>query len=114
MTRLLKCRHEVSSQDADWVKRVFRATGIKTCSYFLPKERLFEKMSRVQYVEYVRSGLFKLGMEAAQKAIKDWGGSVQDITHIVWVNTLSDSVVSPIISREQQCRECRKHHCVDA
>ena len=87
MTRLLKCRHEVSSQDADWVKRVFRATGIKTCSYFLPKERLFEKMSRVQYVEYVRAGLFKLGMEAAQKAIRDWGGCVQDITHIVWVST---------------------------
>ena len=87
MTRLLKRRHELTPQDAEWVKRVFRATGIKTCSYFLPKERLFEKMSRVQYVEYVRAGLFKLGMEAAQKAIRDWGGCVQDITHIVWVST---------------------------
>lgn len=80
------CRHELTPQDADWVTRVFRATGIKTCSFFLPKERLFEKMSRVQYVEYVRSGLFQLGVEAARKAIRDWGGDVQDITHIIWVS----------------------------
>ena len=78
-------RHELTPQDADWVTRVFRATGIKTCSFFLPKERLFEKMSRVQYVEYVRSGLFQLGVEAARKAIRDWGGNIQDITHIIWV-----------------------------
>ena len=81
--------------------RVFRATGIKTCSFFLPKERLFEKMSRVQYVEYVRSGLFQLGVEAARKAIRDWGGDVQDITHIIWVSEkgifilLASSVLCP-------------------
>ena len=83
---MTSCRHELTPQDADWVTRVFRATGIKTCSFFLPKERLFEKMSRVQYVEYVRSGLFQLGVEAAKKAIRDWGGDVQDITHIIWVS----------------------------
>ena len=42
--------HKLTANDIDFVTRVFNATTIETCFSFLPKEMLFHKMTREEWV----------------------------------------------------------------
>ncbi len=78
----------------EFARRIFPATGIQAGSSPLPKERLFTKMPRSEFVSYVRAAVQDMSVRACSDALRSWGGAVQDITHLVF-GTMSAVIDAP-------------------
>lgn len=53
-------QHRLTSDDEDFIHRVFKATGILTCQSFLTADRLFSRMTREEYAAYTRPALLQV------------------------------------------------------
>lgn len=84
----------VVDPDTTFIDRVFKATQIDTCRSFLSEDQLFKRMSREEYIRYTRDGLLSMGIDAAARAIREWGGSTSAITHIVY-GTMTGAIYAP-------------------
>jgi hypothetical protein len=62
-----------------------QATMIETAQSYLPRDQLAKKMTRSEYVAYVRPSLLDLGLRAAKDVIGQSGVDVSQITHVVSV-----------------------------
>lgn len=76
-------RYPMDDASADFARRVFPSTLIARGNSALPRERLFEPMSRPAFVEYIRGVTDEIGAAAARGALAAWGGDKADITHLV-------------------------------
>ena len=83
-------------EDEDFIRRVFKGTLIKQSETYLPRERLFEKLDRAEYLDYIRPCLLDLGKRAAENALADWGGDRSFITHVIF-GTMTTGIVAPTI-----------------
>ena len=67
-----------------FVDRVFSKLQYDSNSVQLPKEDLFRRFNRSEYIQHRREALTDLAERAARKALADWGGNPQDVTHLFW------------------------------
>ncbi len=56
-----------------------------------------------RYVAYIKPSLLELALNASNAVLKQWGGSVSDITHIVFC-TMTGSITAPTLDTVL-CRE---------
>lgn len=90
---------DLTAADEDFVDRVFTGTGFDTCSSYLEKKDLFRKMSRSEYVKYVKASLKDMALRASREALEQWGGDRQSITHIVF-GTMTGTIHAPTLDIE--------------
>lgn len=83
----------------DFIERVFNGTQIEACRSFLPKDSLFKRMGREEYIQYIKKSLLSLGIEAAKGAISEWSGNIKDITHIIW-GSMTGCIYAPTMDIE--------------
>jgi alkylresorcinol/alkylpyrone synthase len=86
-------------EDEEFARRVWAGTKIETCRSYLKAEDLFRKMSRTEYVKYVKPALFDMATRSAKEAITQWGGDVKTITHIVF-GTMTGSIHAPTMDTQ--------------
>ena len=85
----------VSSKDLDFIQRVFAAALIDTCQVNLPEERLFTRMIREEYTEYVKSTMLTMACEAATNAMSNAARlQPHQITHLVF-GTMTATIAAP-------------------
>lgn len=89
----------MSDKDRDFTERVFKATQIETCRSFLSKDMLFKCMNREEYILYIKHSLRTLAISAVEKAVSEWGGKIEDITHIIW-GTMTGCIYAPTMDVE--------------
>lgn len=82
--------------DRDFADRVFRGCGFDTHSVALPKDKLFVRFTREQYLAHRRTALTGLAQEACQQALANWGGNPKEITHLFW-GTMTGAMDSPTV-----------------
>lgn len=71
------------AESEDFARRIFPATQIKHGCINLPRERLFQKMTRSAFVEYIQTSTKDIAERAAKISLANWGGVRSDITHLV-------------------------------
>jgi alkylresorcinol/alkylpyrone synthase len=86
-------------EDEEFARRVWAGTKIETCRSYLKEEDLFRKMTRTEYVKYVKPALFDMATRSAKQAIAQWGGDVKTITHIVF-GTMTGSIHAPTMDTQ--------------
>lgn len=91
--------HKMRKEDEEFARRVWAGTKIETCRSYLKDEDLFRKMSRTEYVKYVKPALFDMATRSAKEAIAQWGGDVKTITHIVF-GTMTGSIHAPTMDTQ--------------
>ncbi|CAF3460040.1 unnamed protein product [Rotaria sp. Silwood1] len=85
----------LTSKDLDFIHRVFSATLIETCHVNLPEDRLFMRMNRQEYTEYVKRTMLSMACESAKNAIDNSHGlKLDQITHIVF-GTMTATIGAP-------------------
>ena len=80
-------RTPLSVEDQLFAKRVYPLTLIETGSSALSEDDLYRKMDRTEFANFCKKNLLALALEAAKKALSNWGGNILDITHIIWGTT---------------------------
>lgn len=91
--------HKMRKEDEEFARRVWAGTKIETCRSYLKEEDLFRKMTRTEYVKYVKPALFDMATRSAKQAIAQWGGDVKTITHIVF-GTMTGSIHAPTMDTQ--------------
>jgi alkylresorcinol/alkylpyrone synthase len=91
--------NKMDEADESFARRVWAGTKIDTCSSFLREEDLFRKMTREEYVAYIKPSLRTLALTSAREALAQWGGEVKAITHIVF-GTMTGSIHAPTMDAE--------------
>jgi len=89
----------MTAEDEDFTRRVWAGTGFNTCSSYLPESQLFVKMTRTEYVKYVKASLKDMALRSATEALKNWGGDKSTLTHIVF-GTMTGSIHAPTMDIE--------------
>jgi alkylresorcinol/alkylpyrone synthase len=89
----------MSAGDEDFTRRVWAGTGFNTCSSYLPEDKLFVKMSRTEYVTYIKASLKDMALRSAKEALAKWGGDQNKLTHIVF-GTMTGSIHAPTMDIE--------------
>lgn len=89
----------LTAADESFVDRVFTGTGFDTCSSYLETKDLFRKMTRTEYVKYVKASLKDMALRASKEAIEQWGGDKSTITHIVF-GTMTGTIHAPTLDIE--------------
>jgi alkylresorcinol/alkylpyrone synthase len=56
-------------------------------------------MTRSEYVKYVKPALFDMAKNSAQEALRQWGGDVKTITHIVF-GTMTGTIHAPTMDTQ--------------
>lgn len=85
----------VSSKDFDFIQRVFSASLIDTCQVNLPENRLYARMLREEYTDYVKSTMLAMACEAAKNAMSNAAGlEPHQITHLVF-GTMTATIAAP-------------------
>nr|AEO12146.1 type III polyketide synthase [Coccomyxa subellipsoidea C-169] len=87
-------RYKLDAESEDFARRIFPATQIKHGCINLPRERLFQKMTRSEFVEYIQTSTKDIAERAAKISLANWGGVRSDITHLVF-GTMSAVIDSP-------------------
>lgn len=83
-----------TSYDGKFVDKVFRGCKFESHSVCLPKEDIFRRFTRQEYLEHRRVNLKKLALNAANDALQSWGGQRSHITHLLW-GTMTGGMDSP-------------------
>ncbi|CAF0974715.1 unnamed protein product [Rotaria sordida] len=82
-------------KDLDFIHRVFSAALIETCYVNLPEDRLFIRMKREEYIEYVKRTMLSMACQSARNAIDNSNGlKLDQITHIVF-GTMTATISAP-------------------
>jgi len=89
----------MTAEDEDFTRRVWAGTGFNTCSSYLAESDLFKKMSRSDYVKYVKTSLKDMALRSATEALKNWGGDKSTLTHIVF-GTMTGTIHAPTMDIE--------------
>ncbi|WIA32605.1 hypothetical protein OEZ86_003408 [Tetradesmus obliquus] len=87
-------RYPMDEASAAFARRIFPATGITAGSSALPRDQLFKRMTRSEFVTYIRETTEDMSRRAAQQALAAWGGDLSSITHIVF-GTMSAVIDAP-------------------
>ncbi|WIA09558.1 hypothetical protein OEZ85_008953 [Tetradesmus obliquus] len=87
-------RYPMDEASAAFARRIFPATGITAGSSALPRDQLFKRMTRSEFVTYIRDTTEDMSCRAAQQALAAWGGDLSSITHIVF-GTMSAVIDAP-------------------
>lgn len=91
--------HTMRKEDEEFARRVWAGTKIETCRSYLKEEDLFRKMTREEYVKYVKPSLKDMATRATREALAQWGGDVKTITHIVF-GTMTGTIHAPTLDTE--------------
>ncbi|KAK9907577.1 hypothetical protein WJX75_006308 [Coccomyxa subellipsoidea] len=87
-------RYKLDAVSEEFARRIFAATQIKHGCINLPRERLFHKMTRSEFVEYIQTSTKDIAERSAEMSLANWGGLRTDITHLIF-GTMSAVIDSP-------------------
>jgi predicted naringenin-chalcone synthase len=82
--------------EKEFADKVFSKLQYDAHSVQLPKEDLFRRFTRSEYIEHRRTNLLDLAERACRKALEDWGSNPQEITHLYW-GTMTGAMDSPTL-----------------
>lgn len=81
--------------DVDFATRVFTKCGYRQRSVALSNPQdLFRRFTRTEYLQHRQVNLTDLAKRAGDLALQRWGGSREDITHLLW-GTMTGGMHSP-------------------
>ena len=99
MCEALERHYKFDDDTLPFMRRVFAATKFESVACASTPEELGKRMTRTEYVEYIKRNLKEMGARSARQALEQWGGNKADITHIVW-GTMTQSIHAPTMDIE--------------
>lgn len=82
--------------EKEFVDKIFDRVNFDGNSVMSPPEDVFRTLSRPEYIKARREQLGELAERACRKAIANWGGKPEDITHLYW-GTMTGAMDSPTL-----------------
>jgi len=95
----LEKHYKFDEDTLPFMRRVFAATKFESVACASTPEELGKRMTRTEYVEYIKRNLKEMGARSARQALEQWGGNKSEITHIVW-GTMTQSIHAPTMDIE--------------
>merc|ERR1719230_2397996 len=82
--------------EKEFVDKIFDRVNFDGNSVMSAPEDVFRTLSRPDYIKTRREQLGELAERACRKAIANWGGRPEDITHLYW-GTMTGAMDSPTL-----------------